>query len=222
MKGIIFDLDNTLTDRRQTITAFARRFARDFQFQLRPIPFHELESHLQNGDQLGYKPKQEMFKEMERVLPWYVPLAAGHISDYWYSVSPSCTVIRDGVEIVIASLKDRRYRLGIVTNGEAPTQNATIDALGVRDLFDSIIISETVGFRKPQRSIFELALKELELDAAITMYVGDHPHSDMLGAHNAGMRGVWLRSGGHPWDEEVPEPFAEIDRLSDVLELLDD
>ena len=67
MKGIIFDLDNTITDRRQSITAFARRFARDFSFQLRPIPFHELENLLQNGDHLGFKPKPEMFKEMERV-----------------------------------------------------------------------------------------------------------------------------------------------------------
>ena len=220
-KGIIFDLDNTLTDRRLSVRVFAQRFANDFDSKLRPISFHDLELVIQNGDQLGFKPKEEMFREMEQMLPWRVPVAADDLGDYWYRVSPSCMRLRDGLENVLDSLLRQDYRLGIITNGRTTVQNATIDALGIRERFDVIIVSETVNLRKPDGAIFELALRELDLQADDVLYVGDHPRSDMLGAYNAGIRGVWVRSGGHAWDDDVPQPFASIDQMRELPGLVD-
>ena len=110
----------------------------------------------------------------------------------------------------------------MITNGRTTVQNATIDAIGVRDLMEVIVISEELGIRKPDAGIFQIALDKLEVTPEATWYVGDHPHSDMNGAKNAGITGVWVRSGGHSWPDDQPEPEYQIDTLPELLHFFAD
>jgi HAD superfamily hydrolase (TIGR01549 family) len=59
---------------------------------------------------------------------------------------------------------------------------------GIFDFFKAIILSGEVGFRKPGKEIFEIALKELGLsDAKRVIHVGDDMMMDVQGAQNAGL-----------------------------------
>ena len=221
-KCVLFDLDNTLTDRRQSITNFTRRFHEQFAGQLGEISFDKLELAIQQGDNLGYKPKSQMFLELAHDLPWREPVSAETIRAFWYAESPACMQPRPGMLETLTTLRTRGLRIGMITNGRTIVQNATIDAIGVRDLMEVIVISEEAGIRKPDADIFRIALDALKVTSEETWYVGDHPHSDIHGAKNAEITGVWVRRGGHTWPNDQPEPDYTIDELPEILHFFAD
>ena len=86
-----------------------------------------------------------------------------------------------------AELRRRGKRLGIVSNGTALVQNAAIDALGIRDAMDAILISETEGIRKPHADIFHRAASRVGVPSNECCFIGDHPTVDIAGAEAAGL-----------------------------------
>jgi putative hydrolase of the HAD superfamily len=105
--------------------------------------------------------------------------------------------------VVLAELRSKGFKVGIVTNGETDFQTRHINALGLADLVDTILISESEGVRKPEREIFTHAALRLGVDPEGCIFVGDNPAADILGAHAAGMRTVWLSHGGE-WPANLP------------------
>ena len=81
-------------------------------------------------------------------------------------------------------LKEKNISYGIITNGKEKTQMTKINSLfSIIDF--PIIISEKVGYQKPQKEIFEL-IQENDI-----YYVGDSYEIDMMGAHQAGLKTIW-------------------------------
>lgn len=68
-----------------------------------------------------------------------------------------------------------------------------INALGIENYFDIILISEWEGIKKPNPQIFHRALKQLNVSANESIFIGDHPVNDVEAAKNAGMIGVWKK-----------------------------
>lgn len=92
-----------------------------------------------------------------------------------------------------------RYRLGVVTNFmDGPTARIVFDALGYRGIFDSLIVSAEVGYMKPSPVVFERALGELGSKPENTVMVGDSYDADVVGAHAAGMKSVFIDLDGAP------------------------
>src|SRR3989442_127547 len=81
--------------------------------------------------------------------------------------------------------------------------------------FGAIVISCEVGFGKPDRRIFEIALERIGANAHETVMVGDSLARDVAGAHAAGIRAVWIDR--HLWaGEGGPAPDARIESLSEL------
>jgi len=100
------------------------------------------------------------------------------------------------------------YRLGLVSNFTyAPVIYAGLRKLDINKFFNAILVSEDVGWRKPQIKIFEETLKRLETTAEETVYVGDSPLEDMKGAKAAGMKTVF-----------VPSQFYSLENLYETQE----
>ena len=83
---------------------------------------------------------------------------------------------------------------------------------------DCVVISEEVGYHKPDVRVFERALPALGCVGPEAWFVGDHPRNDIVGAAAAGLKPIWL-TGIHPWPGELPQPEHSIDSLADLLEL---
>ena len=81
-------------------------------------------------------------------------------------------------------LKEKNISYGIITNGKEKTQMNKINSLFPIIDFP-IIISEKVGYQKPQKEIFEL------IKGNDSYYVGDGYEIDMMGAYQAGVKTVW-------------------------------
>jgi putative hydrolase of the HAD superfamily len=87
------------------------------------------------------------------------------------------------------------YTLGLISNFTyAPVIYAGLRKLGINQFFNTVLVSEEVGWRKPNKKIFEEALRRLEATARETVYVGDSPLEDIKGAKALGMKTVFVTS----------------------------
>jgi len=117
-----------------------------------------------------------------------------------YQVEPD---VIDGLR----RLRAEGWSLGIVTNGP-PSQGEKVTATGLDQLVDGWAVSEVVGFRKPDPRVFEAAAAECGATLDGAWMVGDSAPADMAGAHNTGLRSIWL-DRGRSWSDVagLTDPF---------------
>jgi len=84
-----------------------------------------------------------------------------------------------------------RCRLGIVSNFYGNLEDV-LASVGYRELFDVVADSERVGAVKPDRALFEYALRALGAEPAAAWMVGDSLKRDIRGAEALGLRHAWL------------------------------
>ena len=125
-------------------------------------------------------------------------------------------VLISNVIKVLSELKERSYRLGIVSNHKKWLPDL-LAKLGILRYFECIVVSEIVGYEKPDVRIMEIALNKLAVSAEDCLYVGDHPY-DVYCAKKAKIDCVWIA----PKEEELDIPdYQEDYRISTIVELLD-
>ena len=103
------------------------------------------------------------------------------------------------------------YRLVAVTNG-----NASLERIGIDDLFDEFVSARIAGAAKPARQIFELAVRAGGARAHQTLHVGDHPEYDVAGARDAGLRTAWVNRAGSAWPASLPAPDTEVAHVGEL------
>jgi len=114
-----------------------------------------------------------------------------------------------------------RYRLGVVSNFDyTPTALDILERAGVVELFDTIVVSDEVGWRKPRRDIFDAALGRLGVRAEESLFVGDRADMDVLGAQRIGMDAAWINRDGEPLPSGVAAPTYEIRDLGELAAIL--
>lgn len=119
---------------------------------------------------------------------------------------------------MLDTLKQQGYQLGIITNGQGEFQAKAISGLEIQAYFDVILISEIEQVRKPEAEIFNRAITRLGGSAQNSVFVGDNPEADILGAKNANLRTIWKRS---PLWQEAVEADATIDELMEITAILE-
>lgn len=96
---------------------------------------------------------------------------------------------------VLLSIKDRNLPMVLVSNFYGNI-SVVLDEFGLDSLFQAVIESAVVGIRKPDPRIFILGVETLGLKAEEVTVVGDSLEKDIIPAHEAGCRTVWLNGEG--------------------------
>jgi putative hydrolase of the HAD superfamily len=219
IKAVLFDLDDTLTDRVASLSKYAALFHREFAGLLGAVTVREIESTLVALDAQGYRPRDEVYAGIVERLAWVHTPNTSEIRDHWDTWFPQSTVARSGAQETLTALAAAGLRLGVVTNGSVLTQSAKIAQLGIGRYFATVVISEAAHCKKPAPRIFQYALEEIGRLAGETLFVGDHPMNDVLGSVEAGLIPVWLE-GIHVWPSPYAAPARRIRALSEVLEFI--
>src|SRR4051794_32296509 len=92
--------------------------------------------------------------------------------------------------------------------------------IGLERYFDVVIVSGEAGVAKPDRRVFELALRKLGGEPSTAWYVGDNIVNDVGGAQSAGWTAVWVNRLGRTRLPEHAEPHHEITSLTELLTIL--
>jgi len=114
-----------------------------------------------------------------------------------------------------------RYRLAVVSNFDyTPTALDILGRAGVVELFDTIVVSDEVGWRKPRRDIFDVALTRLGVPAEAALFVGDRADMDVLGAQQIGMDAAWINRDREAFPAGIAPPTYEIRDLGELGPIL--
>lgn len=219
IKAVLFDLDETLILRSGAIRAFIADQYRRFAADLGGIDGRTYADRFLDMEDNGRIPKDRLYPEFVAALG-ITGVAAGTLLEDYRSRYPSFASPAPGAVETVRALHAEGVRTGILTNGNERVQQAKIDAIGLRDVLDTIVISEAVGLKKPDKAIFRLATDRLGMAPAATLFVGDNPETDIVGAAQAGLQTAWVRNGGIWPAGLLPRANADLDRLDEVLGLV--
>lgn len=103
------------------------------------------------------------------------------------------------VQPALAELRRQGLQLGVISNFDSRLYEV-LEALGLREYFDTVTISSRVGAAKPDGQIFEAALGQAGAMAAMSLHIGDDPHQDCAGAEAAGMNAMLVDRTGRNLD----------------------
>jgi putative hydrolase of the HAD superfamily len=106
--------------------------------------------------------------------------------------SPEHYTLFEDVHDVMSELKQRGYRLGIISNF-ATTLKQILNEKGILHFFDPVIVSTEVRLEKPNPQIFTLALEQAGLKAEDVLYIGDHNKNDIWAPNQIGMDAVKIK-----------------------------
>jgi HAD superfamily hydrolase (TIGR01549 family) len=199
----LFDLDDTLVDRRAAFLVWAKEF----------IVKHNLGDQslrwLLAADERHAGPKERLFTTVRERYDLNIP--AQQLWAQYRLRMPELVSCRPADLGALRQLREADWRIGIVTNGTTDSQLRKITGTGLQALLDGWCISDEVGIRKPDAAIFRLAAHRCgtALEYGGWM-VGDDLACDIAGGRTAGLRTIWLRltSDAPPKAGPVPDFHA--------------
>ena len=119
-------------------------------------------------------------------LPEYADEIAEHLAQNWQN--PKSWPLTPGAKEVLGELKQRGYKLGVVSNWDALLPGV-LEATGLIGFFDYVAASALEGVAKPDPRIFQIVLGHLQVSPQETVHVGDS-EDDVKGATAAGIRPI--------------------------------
>lgn len=115
----------------------------------------------------------------------------------------------DGVIELLEGLKDAGRRIYLLSNAQESFTVPEMDELDILKYFDGIMISSEEGVCKPQRQFFERLMERYRLRPEECLMVGNDKISDMLGAKNAGIDGLYIHQDISPEVTDESEVVAK-------------
>lgn len=113
-----------------------------------------------------------------------------------------------GVKEALSRLREKGYRLWLLTNAQRVFTAFELRHLGLDDAFDGIYISSDYRCRKPDGRFFRALLEGERLDPARCLMIGNDRNTDIAGAKAAGMDTLYMHTNLTPWDQAPADPTA--------------
>ena len=179
IKGVIFDLDDTLYSEKEYVASGFKAVSDYFG--------GGYEDKLWQYFQAGKPPIDELIKEFGRETTEKTALEV-------YRRHKPKIHLYDSVKELLENLRQRGIRIGIITDGRVEGQRNKIEALGLKKMVDDIIITDELGgvqFRKPCDISFRIMLTRWQLNPADVLYVGDNIAKDFQAPQQLGMRSLY-------------------------------
>lgn len=229
MKGIVFDFGGVICTeppKRPRELGSAKRM-------LDGVGLHYSDEELQNAVNAGMKKYKEFSYETKleleerEILAGYIfngldDLSKGKLDEIsdelFYEIdSGSHTLkIEPGVKETLQELKERGYRLGLISNTVSPNVRDFLKGNGFDDIFEFQIYSHEEGVKKPSKELFEKATKFLGLEPEECAYIGDTFDKDVAGARGAGWTAILMDYSGKYKDKGTADY-----KITDLKELLE-
>jgi len=144
-------------------------------------------------------------------------LAADLARTYWEFFCNTCHFEEGAFEIV--QWAQRNYKLGIVSNGIGEAQRLRLKCGRIDGLFESIVVSDEVGYWKPDPHIFYAVFERLNVKPEEVLFVGDSLRDDYGGALNAGIDFCFYNRKRQPIEEHI-QPKYIINKLSQLENII--
>jgi putative hydrolase of the HAD superfamily len=132
---------------------------------------------------------------------------------FQYFAGSAAWTLYPEVAETLAILKQRGLVLDVISNFDSRLFGI-LSGLGIADFFDGVFVSTRVGYAKPDRRIFEAALRAHGLEPHEALHVGDSLTHDVGGARDAGMEALLVDRAAQT---DAPVPRKVVTSLTSVV-----
>jgi len=133
-------------------------------------------------------------------------------SEWWENADLE---IYSDVEETLNRLRQRKLKIGIISNGFKIDIHEILSRTGLENKFDVLVGVDDVGKPKPHKEIFLYALKNLHRKPHESLFVGDNPHTDYFGAEAAGLNPLLIDR-----DSKIQGRYRRIRDLREIINYL--
>jgi len=227
IKGVVFDLDNTLLD-----------FMKMKQVAVRSAIRGMIEAGLEIDENKSFEDIITLYEkigwENQKVFNVFLENSIGHVDNKFLAAGvvayrrarEANLLAYPNVNKTLIELTKLGMKLAVVS--DAPSREAwmRIYYLNLYHFFDVVITFDDSGERKPSAIPFEMALKKLGLKPQSSLMIGDWPERDVVGAKKIGMRTAFAAYGdtfgtkvsGADWDiKDISELTSIIKRTNNIV-----
>jgi putative hydrolase of the HAD superfamily len=112
-------------------------------------------------------------------------------------------------------------KMGILSNSmfSSKTISQDLERHKMKSYFDFVITSSEYGIRKPNKLLFEIAIKKLNIEANEIWFIGDSLNEDIIGSKNAGMFPVWYNTKSY--NKKNVTEYLEINSWGELVQILE-
>ena len=227
IRGVVFDLDNTLLD-----------FMKMKQVAVRSAIRGMIEAGLKIDEKKSFEDIITLYEkigwENQKVFDVFLENSIGHVDNKFLAAGvvayrrarEANLLAYPNVNKTLIDLTKLGMKLAVVS--DAPSREAwmRIYYLNLYHFFDAVITFDDSGKRKPSAIPFEMALKKLGLKPQSSLMIGDWPERDVVGAKKIGMRTAFAAYGdtfgtkvsGADWDiKDISELTSIIKRTNNIV-----
>jgi len=222
---LLFDADGTLFD---YVRAEALALEKTFQHVGAPFEQRYLDAYQRINRQIWQALEQKQITpDVLRVRRFEllfeklgIAISPVIFSEAYLKYLADCGELIEGAQDVLDALH-AKYRFAILTNGLQAVQRSRLAHSAIRDYIAALVISEEIGFAKPERGFFEAAFARLgNPPREQVLMIGDSLTSDIQGASAYGIDTCWYNP------ERQPRPASpvityEITHLRELIALLE-
>ncbi len=201
-KNLYFDLDRTLWDFRtnseEVLFDLIKKYLPDFvsNFSIFLKTYYTINEDLwlkyRNGEITKEILRHKRFIDTLKTLNIGDNNIAVKMGEDYIKNSPYKTGLFPHTIETLTYLKNKGYRMFLLTNGFLEVQKIKIKESKLNIFFEKMITSEEAGYQKPHRRIFEYALKTVNAKKDESIMIGDDIENDILGAKQFGMDTVFF------------------------------
>lgn len=197
IKGILFDLGGVV------IESFKFGFYGDAgkKFGISPKEIERVADEEWAPLERGEETNEQLWHKVTRKLKLDT-LTGATLASMWLEHYKRDARIKEEVLDIVKRLRNR-YKLGVISNSQRE-HSAVNRARGLFDNFDTVLLSNEVGMRKPEKEFFEAAARELKLSFDELLFVDDEMRW-VEAAQNYGLRAILFESA-----EQLEKEFEKL------------
>ena len=119
---------------------------------------------------------------------------------------------------VLKSLKEKNFKLAILSNGTPYLLNELVQSNKLDNLFDDIFSIEEVGIFKPDSKVYDMPIKKYKIEKNEVAFLSANTW-DVSGGGNYGYNSIWVNRNNNIFDKLDYSPQNEIKNLNDLLDI---
>ena len=120
---------------------------------------------------------------------------------------------------VLKSLKEKNYKLSILSNGTPSLLNELVRSNNLENLFDNIFSIEEVGIYKPDSRVYDMPIKKYKIQNNEVAFLSANTW-DVSGGGNYGFNSIWVNRNNNIFDNLDFKPEHQIKSLKELINLI--
>ena len=119
----------------------------------------------------------------------------------------------------LKTLKEKKFKLGILSNGTPSLLDELVKSNHLEDLFDDIFSIEQVGVYKPSSRVYDMPIKKYNIDKSEVAFLSANTW-DVSGGGNYGYQSIWVNRNNNIFDNLDFRPKYQIADLKELIKLV--